>query len=96
MVAVAIGIVVALIPTTVGISTYSTCCASSDGIGVGADFVDELSVLIQQFINLCLLLVDLGLLFPDDLHQIFILSRHLLYVLFVGSCRYRYFAEIGC
>ena len=35
-----IGIVVAMIPTKVGISTYSTCCASSVGIGVGADFVD--------------------------------------------------------
>ena len=52
--------------------------------------------MLHKFTNLSLLLVDLGLLFSDDLQQIIILSRHLLYVLFVGSCRYRYFAEIGC
>ena len=91
-VAVAVGIAVATIPTTVGISRSSTCCASSVGIGVAADFVDELSVLLQQFINLRLLLFDLGLLFPDDLQQIIILSRHLLDVLFIGSCCYHYFA----
>ena len=59
-------------------------------------FVDELVVLLQQFMNLRLLLVYLVLMFPDDLQQIIVLSCHLLYVLFVGSCRYRYFAEIGC
>ena len=91
-VAVAIGIVLSKIPTTVGISRSSTCCASSVGIVGGANFVDELAILIQQFINLRLLLVDLGLLCPDHLQKIVILSRHLLDVLFVGSCRYRYFA----
>ena len=59
-------------------------------------FFRELSVLLQQFINMRLLIVYLGLLFSDDLQHIVILSRHLLSVLFVGSCRYRYFAEIGC
>ena len=95
-VAVAVGIAVALIPTTVGISRSSTCCASSVGIGVGANLVYKLAVLIQKFVNLRLLLVYLGLLFPDDLQQIVILSRRLLDVLFVGSFRYRYFVEIGC
>ena len=95
-VVVAVGIAVASLPTTVGISRSSICCASSVVIGVGANFFDELAVLIQQFINMCLLLVYLGLLFPDDLQQIIILSRHLLDVLFVRCCRYRYFAEIGC
>ena len=83
-----------MIPTTVGIFCYSTCCAFS--IGIGANFVDDMAVMFQQFINLRLLLVDLGLLFPDDHQQIIILSRHLLYLIFVGSCRYHYFAEIGC
>ena len=56
----------------------------------------ELAVLLQQFINLRLLLVYLGLLFSDYLQQVVVLSCHLLYVLFVGRCRYRYFAEIVC
>ena len=90
-VAVAVGIAVATVPTTVGISSSSTCCASSVGIGGGADFVDDLTILLQQFINLRLLLVDLGLLFPDHLQQIIVLRHHLLDMLFVGSCRYRYF-----
>ena len=67
VVAVAVGIAVALVPTTVGISSSSTCCASSVGIGGGADFVDELPILLQKFINLRLLPVNLGLLFPDHL-----------------------------
>ena len=78
-------------PTTVGISSSSTCCASSVGIGGGANFVDEMAILFQKFINLRLLFVDLGLMFPDNLQQIVIFSRHLLDVPFVGSCRYRYF-----
>ena len=90
-VAVAVSIAVAWVPTKVGISSSSTCCASSVGIGCGADFVDELLILLQQLINLRLLFVDLGLLFPDHLQQIVILRRHLLDVLFVRSCRYRYF-----
>ena len=92
VVAVAVGIAVASIPTTAVISSLSTCCSSIVGICFGANFVDELVVLLQQFINLRLLLVYLGLLFPDNLQQIVILSRHLLDVLFVGSCRYRYVA----
>ena len=95
-VAVSIGIAVASIPTTVVILCSSICCVSSVGIGVGANFFDDLVVLLQEFINLRLILVDLGLLFPDDLQQIVILSRHLLYAIFVGSCRYRYFAQIIC
>ena len=74
-----------------GISSSSTCCASSVGIGVGADFVDELAILLQQLINFRLPFVDLGLLFPENLQQIVIFSRHLLAVPFVGSCCYRYF-----
>ena len=66
-VAVAVGIAVASIPSMVGISRSSTCCASSVGIGGGADFVDELPIMLQQFINFRLLLVDLGLLFPEHL-----------------------------
>ena len=84
-----------MIPTTVGIFISSTCCASIVGIGVGANFVDEMAVLIQQFLNLRPLLLYSGLLFPDDLQQIVILSRHLLDVLLVGCCHYLYFAEIG-
>ena len=90
-VAIAVGIAVASIPTPVGIFISSTCCASSVGIGGGANFVDEMAILIQKFINLRLLFVNLGLLFPDHLQQIVILSRHMLDVLFVGSCRYLYF-----
>ena len=93
-VAVAVGIAVSSIPNMVGIFCSSTCLASS--VGIGANFFDELAVLLQQFINLRLLLVDLGLLFSDDLQQIVIFSRHMLYVRFVGSCRYCYFVEIGC
>ena len=55
-----------------------------------------MAVLLQQIINMSLLIVDLGLMFPDNLQQIVILSRHLLDVLFVSSCRYRYFTYIGC
>ena len=95
VVAVAIGIAVGMIPTTVGIFCSSTCFTYSVGIGVVTNFVDDLDVLFQQLINMRLLLVDLGLLFPEDLYQIAILSRHLLYVLFVGSFRYRYFADVG-
>ena len=95
-VAVAVGIAVASIPTTVSILSPSTCCASSVGSGVRANFVDEMAVLLQKLINLLLLLVYLALLFPDDLPQIVIFSRHLLYVLFVANFHYRYFAEIGC
>ena len=58
-VAVAIGIAVALLSTMVGIFISSTCCASSVGISVGANFVNELAVMLQQFINMSLLLVDL-------------------------------------
>ena len=50
-VAVAVGITVAMVPTTVGISGFSTFCAFSVGIGGGADFFDELPILLQQFIN---------------------------------------------
>ena len=91
VVAVAVDIVVASLPTTVGIFSSSTCCASSVVIGGGANFVDELAILLQQLINLRLIFVYLGLLFPDHLQEIVILRRHLLDVLFVGSCRYRYF-----
>ena len=66
-VSVAVGIAFATVPTTVGISSSSTCCASSVGISGGADFVDELPILLQKFINLRLLLVYLGLMFPDHL-----------------------------
>ena len=85
-VAVAVSIAVASVPTTVGIFSSSTCCASGVGIGGGAGFVDELPILLQQFINLSLLLVDLGLLFLDHLQR-----SHLLDMIFVGICRYRYF-----
>ena len=88
---IAVGVTVALVPNTVGVSGSSTCCASSVGMSGGADIVDELPILLQKFINLRLLLVNLGLLFPDHLQQIVILRRHLLDMLFVGSCRYRYF-----
>ena len=90
-VSVAVGVAVALVPTTVAISSSSTCCASSVGIGGGADFVDEVDIMLQQFINLRLLLVNFVLLFPDHLQQIVVLRRRLLDMLFVGSCRYRYF-----
>ena len=93
VVAVAVGIAVASVPTTVGIYSSSNCCASS--VGGGASFVDELAILLQQFINLRLLLVSLCLLFLHHLQQIIILHRHLLDVLFVGSCRYRYLTYIG-
>ena len=92
-VAVVVGIAVASVPTTVGIYSSSNCCASS--VGGGASFVDELAILLQQFINLRLLLVSLCLLFLHHLQQIIILHRHLLDVLFVGSCRYRYLTYIG-
>ena len=75
----------------VGIFSSTTCCASSVGIGGGANFFDELAVPLQKFINLRLLFFDLGLLFPDHHQQIVILSRHLLDVLFARSCCYRYF-----
>ena len=91
---VVIVIVVASIPTTAAIFCSCTCCTVS--VGIGTNFVYELAVLIHQFINMCLLLVDLGLLFSDDLQQVVVLSCHLLYVLFVSCCRYRYFAEIVC
>ena len=55
-VAVTVGIAVALIPTTVGMFCYFTCCASS--VGIGANFVYNLAVLLHQFINMRLLLVD--------------------------------------
>ena len=93
-VAVAIVIAFASIPTMVGIFCSSTCCASS--VGIGTNFVYELAVLLQQLINMRLMLVYLGLLFSDDLQQVVVLSCHLLYVLFVGRCRYRYFTEIVC
>ena len=93
-VAVAVVIAVASIPTTVGILCSSTCCASS--VGIVTNFVYDLVVLLQQFINLRLLLVDLVLLLSDDHQHVVVLSRHLLYVLFVGRCRYSYFAEIVC
>ena len=66
VVAVSIGIAVAvaLVPTTVAISSSFSCSASSFGIGGGADFGDELPILLQQFINLRLMLVNLGLLLP--------------------------------
>ena len=64
-VAIAGGIAVALIPTTVGILCSSTCCASH--VGIGANFIYDLAVLLQKFINLRLMLVYLGLMFSDDL-----------------------------
>ena len=87
VVAVAVGIAVSVasFPTTVTISSSSTYFASSFGIGGGANFGDELPILIQKFINLRLLLVNLGLLFSDHLQQIIVLRRHLLDMLFVGS-----------
>ena len=91
---IAVVIAVATVPITVGILFSCTCCASS--VGIGTSFVYDLAVLLQQFINMCLLLVDLGLLFSDDLQQVIVLSCHLLYVLFVDHCRHRYLAEIVC
>ena len=91
-VAVAVVIAVALIPTTVGIFCSCTCCASSVGIDTNCFY--DMAVLLQQFIDLRLLLVYLCLLFSDDLQQVVILRCHLWYVLFVGRCRYRHFAEI--
>ena len=85
-------IVVASIPITVGIFGSCTRCASS--VDIGTNFFDDMVVLLQEFINLRLILVDLGLLFPDDLQQVVVLRCHFLYVILVGRCRYRHFAEI--
>ena len=64
-VSVADVIAVALVPTTMGIFRSCTCWASI--VGIVTNFDDELSVLLQQFINLRLLFVYLCLLFSDDL-----------------------------
>ena len=86
-VAVVVVIAIASIPTAVGIFCSSTCCASS--VGIDTNFFYDMAVLLQQFINFLLMLVDLGLIFSEHLQQVVVLSRHLLYVLFVGRCHYR-------
>ena len=57
---------VASIPTTVGI--FRSCICWTSSVGIGTNLVYELSVLLQQFINMRLLFVYLCLLFSDDLH----------------------------
>ena len=91
-VAVAGVIAVATIPTTVGIFGSCTCWPSS--VGIVTNLVDELAVLLQQFINMRLLFVNLCLLFPNDLQYVVVLCGHLLDVFLVGRCRYRHLAEI--
>ena len=58
---------IASIPNMVGIFGSSTCCTSSVGIGGGADFVDELDIMLQKFIKLRLLFVDLACCFLTTL-----------------------------
>ena len=66
--AVAVVIAIAPIPTKGGI--FCSCTCSTSSVGIGTKFVYELAVILQQFINLRLLFVNLCLLFSDDLLKV--------------------------
>ena len=91
-VVVAVVIAVASILTFVGI--FYPCNYSTSSVGIGTKFVYKLAVLLQKFINLRLMFVNLCLLFSDNLQQVVVFCCHLLYVLLVGRFRYRHFTEI--
>ena len=62
---IVVGVAVAWIPTTVGI--FCPCTYSASRVGISTKFVYELEFLLHKFVNLSLLLVNLCLLFSDNL-----------------------------